>query len=140
MNKIEVVCGVLYDESGRVFIAQRRSSIADGIWEFPGGKVEGQESKEAACIRELQEELGVVIAIDDFLCDFDDTAFDPVVHVSAYQAHIIAGSICLHAHHQGKWVMVQELKAYHFQAADEPLLMLLRNRANEKTFHKQISR
>lgn len=137
MNRIEVVCGVLQDEAGRLLIAQRRSAIADGIWEFPGGKVEADETREAACIRELQEELGVIAMIDEFLCEFDDPAFEPLVHVSAYRAHIVSGSICFHDHHQGRWVMADELTDYCFQAADEPLLTLLKARDKEKTFPGQ---
>ncbi len=135
MNRIEVVCVVLLDKTGRALIAQRRSAIANGIWEFPGGKVEAGESKKAACIREIREELGVEIVVDGFLCEFDDNGFDPIVHVSAYRGHIVSGSICFHAHHQGKWVSMEELSDYHFQAADEALLTLLRHQANKKTFH-----
>lgn len=137
MKKIEVVCAVLHDQSGRVLIAQRRSVTADGVWEFPGGKVEADESKEAACIREIKEELDVDIVVDEFLCEFDDVAFDPIVHVSAFRSHIVEGSVCFHAHYQGKWVTIQELDAYHFQAADEPLLTLLRYQDDKKTFHNQ---
>lgn len=132
MKRIDVVCTVLYDETGRVLIAQRRSAIADGVWEFPGGKVEENETKEAACIRECQEELNVTIAVDEFLCEFDDTAFDPIVHVSAYRGHIVDGRICFHAHHQGRWISVSKLGEYAFQAADAPLLAMLSSRINEK--------
>ena len=58
MNIKLVVCVALIDEDGRVLIAQRPEgkSLA-GFWEFPGGKVEMNESPETALIRELHEEL-----------------------------------------------------------------------------------
>jgi 8-oxo-dGTP diphosphatase len=60
MNIKLVVCVALIDEDGRVLIAQRPEgkSLA-GFWEFPGGKVEMNESPETALIRELHEELGI---------------------------------------------------------------------------------
>jgi 8-oxo-dGTP diphosphatase len=57
-----VVAGVLYDERGCVLIAQRPPGKAlAGRWEFPGGKVHDGEAAHAALVRELREELGVVV-------------------------------------------------------------------------------
>lgn len=57
---IQVVAGVLTDESGRVLLAQRPpGKHLAGLWEFPGGKVEPGEDAAAALVRELDEELGI---------------------------------------------------------------------------------
>jgi 8-oxo-dGTP diphosphatase len=55
-----VVAAALIDADGRVLVQQRPAdkSMA-GLWEFPGGKIEPDESPEAALVRELQEELGI---------------------------------------------------------------------------------
>ena len=56
-----VVAAALVDERGRVLLQRRPPGKAmAGLWEFPGGKVEGHETPEAALARELAEELGVV--------------------------------------------------------------------------------
>ncbi len=56
------MAGALFDERGRVLIAQRPAGkdLAGG-WEFPGGKVEPGEEPRAALVRELCEELGIVV-------------------------------------------------------------------------------
>ena len=60
MNIKLVVCVALIDEDGRILIAQRpEGKSLEGFWEFPGGKVEMNESPETALIRELHEELGI---------------------------------------------------------------------------------
>src|SRR6187431_1553457 len=61
-----VAACVLLDSEGRILIAKRPPgrSLA-GLWEFPGGKVEQGESPEHALVRELAEELGIVIAPAD---------------------------------------------------------------------------
>ncbi len=60
--RVIVVAGVLSDSSGAVLIAQRPlgKHLAGG-WEFPGGKIQGDESDAQALARELLEELGVTV-------------------------------------------------------------------------------
>ena len=59
---IQVACGVLQRADGAVLLAQRPvGKIAEGFWEFPGGKIEPGESAHAALARELHEELGVTL-------------------------------------------------------------------------------
>ena len=75
MKKLDVVCAVIENDEKKLLIAKRNSKVADGIWEFAGGKVEAGETYEAACIRECREELNVDIEIDRFLLDFYDDDF-----------------------------------------------------------------
>jgi 8-oxo-dGTP diphosphatase len=65
MRLVSVVAAALVDADNRVLVAQRPpgGSLA-GLWEFPGGKIEAQETPEAALARELAEELGIRVAID----------------------------------------------------------------------------
>ncbi|OYV07544.1 MAG: 8-oxo-dGTP diphosphatase MutT [Verrucomicrobiales bacterium VVV1] len=64
LSPLHVVCGIIVDESGRALACLRPPGkhLADK-WEFPGGKVEPGESPEAALIRELWEELDIVVEI-----------------------------------------------------------------------------
>jgi 8-oxo-dGTP diphosphatase len=57
-----VVAVALLDESGQVLMQKRRvGSIHGGLWEFPGGKLEPGESAQLAGVREISEELGLII-------------------------------------------------------------------------------
>jgi 8-oxo-dGTP diphosphatase len=59
---VDVAVGVLIDPEGRFLLTSRPvGKVYAGYWEFPGGKVEPQESVEAALRRELHEELGITI-------------------------------------------------------------------------------
>ena len=61
-----VAAAALIDGEGRVLMARRPEGKAHaGLWEFPGGKVEAGERPEAALARELHEELGVRVEVED---------------------------------------------------------------------------
>ena len=68
---MKVVLGIVENGRGEVLLAQRPpgKSLA-GLWEFPGGKIEGEESPQAALRRELQEELELDVEVGKFLGAF----------------------------------------------------------------------
>lgn len=60
VSLLHVVAVALVDADGRVLLQQRPPGRAmEGLWEFPGGKIEPGETPEAALVRELDEELGI---------------------------------------------------------------------------------
>ena len=63
---VDVVAIALIDGHGRVLLQKRRAGGRHGgLWEFPGGKVEPAESPKSALVREIAEELGIVVARGD---------------------------------------------------------------------------
>ena len=73
MKTIHVACGIIRRECDDQILAARRGYGAmEGLWEFPGGKVERGETSEAALERELKEELGVRVSN---VCDFYTVEF-----------------------------------------------------------------
>ena len=65
MRLLLVVAAALIDADGRVLLAQRpKGKALEGLWEFPGGKMDAGEGPEDALIRELKEELGIAVKAD----------------------------------------------------------------------------
>lgn len=61
---INVSCAIIINDENKVFVAQRSSEMHPPLkWEFPGGKIEEDETAEESLIREIKEELGVDIEI-----------------------------------------------------------------------------
>ena len=126
MSKIILVAAcALIDADGRVLIAQRPPgrSMA-GLWEFPGGKVEAGETPEATLIRELHEELGIVVK---------EACLAPLTFASHAYAdfHLLMPLyVCrrwegIVAPQEGQgltWVRPNRLKDYPMPPADIPLI------------------
>ncbi|MEE0805418.1 MAG: NUDIX domain-containing protein, partial [Prevotellamassilia sp.] len=66
MKQIEVVAAIIR-EGNTIFATQRGYGEFEGMWEFPGGKIEAGEAPEAALVREIQEELAVTVEVGSLL-------------------------------------------------------------------------
>ena len=120
-----VAACALIDADGRVLIAQRppEKEMA-GLWEFPGGKVEQGERPEDTLIRELHEELGIVVS---------ESCLSPLTFAShSYpQFHLLMplyvcrrweGTVTAHEHVRLAWVRPNRLRDYPMPPADVPLV------------------
>lgn len=125
----EVVCGVIGDDAGRFLACLRPAGKhLGGLWEFPGGKVEAGESSEAALVRELNEELGIEVAVE--------AALDPVawtydrgrIRLSPFLCHIIRGVPSTLEHEALRWCAPCEFESLEWAPADLPILEQLRLR------------
>lgn len=125
-----VVACALVDIDGRVLIAQRPSGKQlSGLWEFPGGKLEADETPEAALIRELKEELDIDV-VQACLAPFAFTSH-------AYESfHLLmplwlcrkwSGVVQAREHSAVAWVKPSKLSDYPMPPADEPLVAYLRD-------------
>lgn len=123
-----VVAAALIDAQGRVLLAQRPAgkSLA-GLWEFPGGKLEVGESPEAALVRELAEELGVVAAPDALmpLAFASHSYSDFHLLMPLFLLHHWAGLATPREGQALAWVPSARLADYPMPPADLPLIPVL---------------
>ena len=120
-----VAACALVDADGRVLIAQRPAGkTMVGLWEFPGGKIEDRERPEQTLIRELREELGIVVS---------EACLAPLTFASHSYAdfHLLMplyvcrrweGTVAAMEGQQLAWVKPNRLRDYDMPPADVPLV------------------
>ena len=126
MKVIEVVAAII-QRDGAYFAMQRGYGEFEGMWEFPGGKIEPGESFEDALKREIQEELGVDIVIEDLICttEYDYPSFHLTMH--CYLCRVEAGEIELREHKSARWLRPEELGSVEWLPADKDVISRLNN-------------
>jgi 8-oxo-dGTP diphosphatase len=120
-----VAACALIDVDGRVLIAQRpEGKSMAGLWEFPGGKVEPGERLEQSLIRELKEELGIVVKEECLApLTFASHAYpDFDLLMPLYVCRRWEGIVTAKEKQKLKWVRPNELRTYPMPPADEPLI------------------
>jgi 8-oxo-dGTP diphosphatase len=119
MKEIQVVAGIISNEEGKILIAKRKKELSDGgKWEFPGGKVEKNESHKQTLYREIKEELGIEIVVEELFVITDAIKINCRIILHSYFAKYISGTIILKDHDELKWVSIKEMKNFIFSEAD----------------------
>ena len=118
----EVVAALIW-QNDKFMICQRPAHKARGLlWEFVGGKVEAGETKEAALIRECQEELGVTLSVGDVFMEVTHEYPDITVQLTLFHAVIAEGEPQKLEHKDIRWITPAEIPQYDFCPADVEIL------------------
>ena len=122
---IDVVAAVI--KKNDLFLIANRSfeDNSQGIWEFPGGKVEENETFTSALIREIKEELSLNIKVGNMIATIDLNKTDKNIYVHYYYAIILSGQISLNVHSEFKWVPHNQLKSFTYIDVDRHILNYL---------------
>ena len=125
MKLLLVVAAALVDTDGRVLLAQRpKGKELEGLWEFPGGKIDAHERPEEALIRELGEELGIAVKAPCLApLTFASHAYDDFhLLMPLYVCRKWEGFVRPRDGQTLKWVWPKDLKSYPMPPADGPLI------------------
>lgn len=123
---IEVTAAILIKDD-KFLIAQRKANNKlPNKWEFPGGKVENDETPEQCLKREMKEEFGIDVSVGEFLAesvyDYDHIS----IKLLAYRTFWDDGEIRIKAHQSIGWVTTDEIEHYDFAPADIPFVEKIR--------------
>lgn len=119
---IHVSCAIIRHK-GKILICQRSSAMKLPLkWEFPGGKIEKGESKEACLVREIKEELDIAITVKSRLKEVNHAYEDFSICLYPFIASLDYGQPKALEHAQFKWVTSEELLNYDWAEADIPIV------------------
>lgn len=124
-----LVVAALIKKNNNVLIARRSTGDENvlGKWEFPGGKVEPNETEEHAIEREIKEEFELDIKANKYITNNVCEYPTKIVDLRLYECEYISGEFKLHDHSEYKWVNINELLNYDLAPADIPLAKYISN-------------
>jgi 8-oxo-dGTP diphosphatase len=130
LRLILVVAAALFDSNGRVLIAERPpGKHMAGRWEFPGGKVNPDESEADALARELREELGIEVLSSHPFMRLRHAYADRMVELSMWVVEAFRGVPRSLDGQRLKWVPPARLPDEDILEADLPFIEALKGRA-----------
>ena len=133
MKTIKVVAAIICNDmerKNRIFATARGYGDLKGGWEFPGGKVEPDETPQQALKREIMEELSTEIKIGELI---DTIEYDyPTFHLSmdCFWAEVITGQLELKEAEAAKWLSKDQLESVAWLPADITLIDKIRQYMN----------
>lgn len=123
MKKDIYVVGAVIWENGKILCAQRGPDKSlPYLWEFPGGKIEKEESPQEALKREIQEEMKCEIEIGE---QVEHTVYEydfGTVHLTTFSCRLIEGVPVLTEHTSIKWLPPENLQTLEWAPADIPAI------------------
>lgn len=119
---IQVTAAVIIKDKKILIAKRKKGDRLAHKWEFPGGKIEPNETPEECLQRELLEEFDIKAEIGEYLCsscfDYDHVS----IELMAYKAQHLSGEFRLNDHDEIRWVLPSELDDFDFAEADKPIV------------------
>ncbi len=129
----QIGVAVIRDDRDLILIDRRLAKgLLGGFWEFPGGKIEGNETVQECIKREILEEIGIDIAVDSHLITIDHTYSHFRVNLQVYNCRYLSGEARAIECEEIRWVTIEELDNYTFPAANQEIIRALKDMVNSK--------
>lgn len=120
------VVGAVIERDGLILCAQRRpGGETGGLWEFPGGKIEPEETPQAALAREIREELHCAVEVGDEVITTTHEYGFGLITLTTYRCRLLAGEPRATEHAALTWLAPDELDSLDWAPADVPAVKLL---------------
>lgn len=126
MKIIEVAAAVIKQDN-RIFATQRGYGEFKVGWEFPGGKIEKNETLQEALIREIREELETTITVGELIdtVEYDYPTFHLTMH--CFLCTVVSGNLVLKEHEAARWLTKEQLWSVDWLPADLELIDKIRS-------------
>lgn len=128
---LPVVIGLIFDKN-RVLIGKRSAGHFRGYWEFPGGKVEANESPYQALVREMKEELGIDVKEASEVIHIKDKHPSITIHLQIWHIHKFENDIIANEQQYLQWAMIEMLEKIDIIPTNKPIIQYIQQLTTER--------
>ncbi|MDJ0600122.1 MAG: 8-oxo-dGTP diphosphatase MutT [Crocosphaera sp.] len=120
---------VIYNNAGLILIDRRQEKgLLGGLWEFPGGKIEPNETVEDCIKREIKEEIDIDIEVGENLVNLDHAYTHFKVTLYVHLCRYLAGEPKPIECQEIRWVSLEEIDQFPFPKANTKIIEMLKSR------------
>lgn len=120
---IDVCCAIIVSKNGILAVQRGLGSSHPMKWEFPGGKIEQFESAEQCILREINEELAILVALKERLKPIEYSYPAKHIKLIPFLCEIVSGEITLTEHIDKRWFGIDDWTSINWAEADYELIM-----------------
>ena len=125
INMVEVVAGIIYKDDKFLIAKRNHNKAQEGLWEFPGGKVEENETYEEALKREIKEEFNADVIVEEYIGENIHHYPEKDIKLMFYKARLVGEEIQLNEHEDYRWINKSDKDNFEFAGADELVFDLI---------------
>ena len=125
-DKIRVIASVITRNSKYLICQRPLHKRHGGLWEFPGGKVGKNEDPETACIREIKEEVNLMVKIDSYLSRVKHAYTHFKITLDVFCCRYLKGKVRLNGPVDYRWIKLSEIEQFPFPKANHKFIPLLK--------------
>ncbi|MBU3916250.1 A/G-specific adenine glycosylase [bacterium] len=120
-----IAVGVVRKENKLLITRRKPEGLLGGLWEFPGGKVEKEETAEQACLREIREEVGLTVSTNSFVKHVKHEYSHFKIAMDVFICDYISGTIKLKGPVDHRWIEPSDIDRFPFPKANHKFIPTL---------------
>ena len=136
MPHYDVTAGLIWKEEKLLIATRPKGTHLEGFWEFPGGKQEEGENLKECLKREIEEELGIEVRVDELFLTVDHEYPNKRISLHVFNCIWLKGEPVPLQRQETRWVMLPELSQLTFPPPDVYVIETLTKRG--KTNKRRI--
>lgn len=125
--EFHIAVGVVFKNNRFLITRRKPEGLLGGLWEFPGGKVRKHELAENACIREIKEEVNLLVEISAYLTRVRHTYTHFRIIMDVFLCNYISGKVRLDGPVDFRWITLTDIGKYPFPKANRKFIPALQN-------------
>jgi A/G-specific adenine glycosylase len=126
-----MAAGVVFKNSCVLITRRKPEGLLGGLWEFPGGKLQINETAETACVREIKKEVNLTVEPKAFITRVKHAYTHFKVVIDVFCCRYLSGTVKLNDATDYRWIRLEDTDQYPFSKANHKFIPLLKQRIKE---------